>query len=145
MSCRRYLTTCTTRSAAQLTVDVAPEGRKPEQKSDGSIKWDLANDQIESGGATMEFSTRQFLDDYLSGSQRSCLWSRRRSLQSIAPIERMPHSRIPGASPAVRIAINTNRFHWLDDFRFEIVIRVEATYQSHDVSFVPDWGGLITR
>jgi hypothetical protein len=43
-----------------------PEGRKPEQKSKGSVKWDLPSNQIESGSATMEVPTREFLDDYLS-------------------------------------------------------------------------------
>jgi hypothetical protein len=115
--CRRYLTTWATTSA-QFTVDITPEGRKPEQQSDGSVKWDLPSNQIESGSATMEVSIREFLDDYLSRAQRSRLWSRSRSFQSIAPIEHIPQSRIPGASPAVRIAINTNRFHLVNDFRF---------------------------
>jgi hypothetical protein len=115
--CRRYLTTWATTSA-QFTVDITPEGRKPEQQSDGSVKRDLPSNQIESGSAAMEVSTREFLDDYLSLAQRSSLWSRSRSHQAIAPIEQMPHSCKPSASLTVRIAINTNRFHSIDDFSF---------------------------
>lgn len=69
--CRRYLTHATT--SAQFTVDITPEGRKSEQQSDGSVKWDLPSNQIESGSAAMEVSTREFLDDYLSLAQRSSL------------------------------------------------------------------------
>jgi hypothetical protein len=108
---RRYLTIYAATSA-QLTVNVASEERKPEQKSDGSVEWDLPSNQIESGSAMMEVSTREILNDYFSGAQRSCLWNRSGSLQSIAPVEHMSHSRIPGTLPAVRIAINTNRFHF---------------------------------
>jgi hypothetical protein len=70
--CLRYLTTYATTSA-QFTVDITPEGRKPEQQSDGSVKWDLPSNQIESGSAAMEVSTREFLDDYLSLAQRSSI------------------------------------------------------------------------
>jgi hypothetical protein len=71
-------------------VDVASEGRNRKQKPDWRVKRDLPSDQIESRSATLEASSGEFLDHYLSWAERSRFWSRSGSFQPIAPIEGMP-------------------------------------------------------
>ena len=87
--------------------------------------------------------SREFLDDDLSGAQRPCFGSVGRSLMSIAPIEHVPHSRIPGALSAVGIAINTDGFHFDRCFEIslEVVLRSRQTNRSNGR---PGQSGLMT-